>query len=146
MRLVDFQFEHLELFEWREHEKKMYNAGSAFLSALLTVEKTGEGFTAVHDGRILGIGGIVPVTQKTGFAFTLLSVYADRHPVAVARVGRRMFHRMFEDMGLHRITTYNLEQAEAHHKWCEWLGFTREGRLEKYDDAGQTYIQYGMVR
>lgn len=145
MKLVDFQFEHLALFDWRDEEKKMYNVDSAMMQALLTVEKKGEAYTALHDGRILVIGGIVPLSKKTGYAFTLFSQHADQSPHAAARLVRRMFRGMVEDMGLHRVVTYNLEAALVHHRWCEWLGFSYEGRLLKFDDDGNTYVQYGRV-
>lgn len=145
MKLVEFQFEHLELFDWRDEERKMYNVGSEFVNALLMAEKKGECFTAMHDGRIIVIGGIIPNSAKTGYAFTLFSKHADKAPISAAKTVRRMFGRMVEDMGLHRVTTYNLVEATAHHKWCEWLGFEREGIIKKFDDEGKDYVQYGRV-
>lgn len=148
MRLIDFQFEHLELFDWREEEYKMYNVGSEFVKALLAVETRGECYTAMHNGQILVIGGILRHSEKTGYAFTMFSKHAENNVVASARLVKRMFSRMIEDMGLHRVVTYNLEKAERHHKWCEWLGFVREDRdgIKNYDDEGNTYFQYGLVR
>lgn len=145
MKLVDFQFDHLELFDWREEERKMYNTGSEFVKALLSAEEKGECYTAMHDGRILVIGGIVRQSQKTGYGFTLFSTHADKAPIAAAKIVKRMFTRMMEDMGLHRVTTFNLIDAEKHHKWCEWLGFRWEGVVEKFDDEGNDYYQYGLV-
>ena len=145
MKLVDFDFEHFALFDWREEEYKMYNVGSEFVRALLSAEKTGECYTAMHDGRILVIGGIVRQSAKTGYAFTMFSKHVDKSPIPAARLVKRMFARMTEDMGLHRIVTYNLVSAEAHHKWCEWLGFVREGIARKFDDQGNDYVQYGLV-
>lgn len=145
MKLVDFEFEHLALFDWRDDEAKMYNVGSEFVAALLNVEKNGEAYTAMHDGRILVIGGIIRQSKKTGYAFTMFSKHAEKSPIPAARLVQRMFKRMVEDMGLHRVTTYNLIDAVQHHKWCEWLGFRWEGVVEKYDDEGNDYYQYGLV-
>lgn len=144
MKLVEFQFEHLELFDWREEEKRMYNVGSDFVRALVNAEK-GECYTAMHDGRILVIGGIIKLSAKTGYAFTMFSSHAEKAPIPAAKLVKRMFSRMVEDMGLHRITTYNLIEAVRHHKWCEWLGFEKEGIVRKFDDEGKDYVQYGMV-
>ena len=146
MKLVDFQFEHLELFDWRQEEYRLYNVGSDFVRALLSAEEKGECYTAMHDGRILVIGGIVRQSKKTGYAFTLFSAHADKSPIVAGRLVKRMFSRMMEDMGLHRVVTYNLVDAWSHHKWCEWLGFKQEGVVLKFDDEGNHYIQYGMVR
>lgn len=146
MKLVDFQFDHLELFDWREDDKKLYNVGSDFVRCLLNAEKSGECYTAMHDGRILVIGGIVPLSKKTGYAFTLFSSHAEKSPIPAAKMVKRMFNRMIEDMGLHRVTTFNLLEATRHHKWCEWLGFVREGIIRKFDDEGKDYVQYGLVK
>lgn len=146
MKMVDFQFEHLELFDWRQEEYGMYNTGSDFVNSLLEAEQKGVCYTVIHEGRILAIGGIVSRTQKTGYAFTMFSKYADEFPTMLARLGKRMFRQMVESQGFHRITTYNRVGMDHHHKWCEWLGFKREGVVEKFDDEGNDYIQYGMVR
>lgn len=144
MKLVDFQFEHLDLFDWRPEEMKMYNVGSELVRALAAAEK-GECFTAMHDGRVLVIGGIIKQSAKTGYAFTIFSAHAAKYPVTAARLVKRMFSRMVEDMGLHRIVTWNMLEASSHHKWCEWLGFKLEGVARKFDDEGNDYIQYGLV-
>jgi hypothetical protein len=145
MKLVGFCFEHLALFDWREEEREMYNVGSEFVKALLTLEEKGDCYTAMHDGRILVIGGIVRQSTKTGYAFTMFSSHAEKYPTVAAKLVKRMFDRMIEDMGLHRVVTYNLLSAEKHHKWCEWLGFKREGICQKFDDEGRDYVQYGKV-
>ena len=145
MKLVGFQFEHLELFDWRPDEQKMYNVGSEFVNMIISMNENGECYTAMHDGRILVIGGIIRQSQKTGYAFTLFSRHAEIYPVAAARLVKRMFDQMRQSMGLHRITTFNLEDQDMHHRWVEWLGFRFEGVIEKYDDEGGNYYQYGLV-
>lgn len=145
MKLVEFQFEHLDLFEFREGEKEMYNVGSEFMQAIIKAGEKGEIYTAIHDGRIMVIGGVIPRSKKTGYAFTFFSQYADKAPYLVARTAKRMFARVIEDMGLHRVTTYNMVKMPVHSRWCEWLGMKREGLILKMDDAGNDYYQYGMV-
>ncbi len=145
MKLVGFDFEHFQMFDWRDEENAMYNTGSDFTRAIISAEEKGEVYTAMHDGRILVIGGILRQSQKTGYAFTVFSKWADQYPVAAAKLVRRMFDRMTEDMGLDRIVTYNLATAEKHHRWVEWLGFEREGECKKFDDEGRTYFQYAKV-
>lgn len=146
MKLVEFQFDHLELFDWRENEFNMYNAGSELLTVITKAAESGLCHTALHDGRILGLGGIIPLSKKTGYCFTIFSRHSDSYPVASARLGKRMFTGMVRDMELHRVVTYNLVDNSHHHKWCEWLGFKAEGVLEKFDDLGRSYIQYAWVK
>lgn len=143
--MVDFQFEHLELFDWREDEYAMYNTGSDFVQALLSMEKNGECFTAMHDGRIVMIFGIIRMSEKTGYAFSIFSRHASGCKVLCAKTIRRMLVRMMDDMSLHRLTTWNMVANPHHGRWCEWLGFKKEGVLPRYDDQGRDYVQYGLV-
>lgn len=145
MKLVEFQFEHLDLFEFRDEEKDIYNVGSEFMQAIIKAGEKGEVYTAIHDGRILVIGGVIPRSKKTGYAFTFFSKHAEKYHFLVAKTAKRMFKRVIEDMGLHRVTTYNMVKIPAHSRWCEWLGMEKEGLIRCMDDARNDYYQYGMV-
>lgn len=149
MRWIDkkkFCFEHLDLFAWRDEDLETYGARSELVDVLISAAEKGECWTGIYDGRIVVIGGVLPYTEKTGYCFTIFSEHADRHRTATARATRRMFESMVDTMGLHRIVTYNRIGAHEHNKWCEWLGFKREGVVEKFDDAGNDYVQYALVR
>lgn len=144
--LKEFCFEHLDLFAWREDDYKTYNINSEFIQSFIGTPEKGEIWTLIIDGRIAVIGGIMPTSGKTGYCFTMFSRYADRSAIAAAKFVRRMFERMVEDMGLHRVTTYNRVGAKAHSKWCEWLGFEWECKARKFDDEGNDYDQYSYIR
>lgn len=148
VELRKFCIEHFELFAWRPDDHKTYNVNSEFTQAVILADRKGESWTAIYDGRIMVIGGIVPHSAKTGYCFTLFSRYADDHKLIVAKLVKRMFLAMFEDVGYHRVVTYNRVDALHHHKWCEWLGFKLETPepIRKFDDEGNDYYQYGLVR
>jgi RimJ/RimL family protein N-acetyltransferase len=144
--IKQFRFEHLDLFAWREYDEKTYDINDQLINALLGASAKGECGTAIYEGRILVIFGIMPITEKTGYCFTLFSRYADGHKLIAARTIRRMLFSAVESLGLHRVTTYNRTGADEHNKWCEWLGFKREGTVEKFDDKGNDYFQYAFIR
>lgn len=146
VELRQFCFEHLDLFAWRENDLKTYGIRSEIMDALTSAADKGECWTAIYEGRILVIGGIIKHTEKTGYCFTLFSQYADKNKIGAARTVRRMFNAMFEEMQLHRVVTYNRIGATEHNKWCEWLGFKFEGVAEKFDDDGNDYLQYALIR
>lgn len=143
--LKEFCFEHLDLFAWREDDEKTYNVNSEFIQAFMGIESRGEVYTLVIDGRIAVIGGVMPFSDKTGYCFTMFSKYADENKITAAKVVKRMYDNMVQDMGLHRIVTYNRITKEDHNRWCEWLGFKLECIVEKFDDEGNDYKQYGHV-
>ena len=142
MDLKPFQFEHFDLFAWRDGDQQTYNIDSEFVAAFISAEKNGEVWTAIEDGRIVCIGGIIKRTAKTGYAFSVFSRYAKP---GIARTFRRMFRAIMRDLDLHRVVTYNRVDAGLHHKWCEWLGCVLEGRVNKFDDEGNDYFQYGLT-
>jgi RimJ/RimL family protein N-acetyltransferase len=141
-----FCFEHLDLFAWREDDLKTYGSRSEITDILTRAAEQGDFWTGVYQGRIVVIGGIVAHTKKTGHCFTLFSEYADQNKIGAARTVKRMFEAMLKAMELHRVVTYNRIGAAEHHKWCEWLGFELEGTVEKFDDDGNNYLQYALIR
>lgn len=143
--IKDFCFEHLDLFEWRDCDKETYNIGSEFIGIFANLEKAGRSLTGIYEGRILGIGGIVPLSQKTGYCFTAFSKYADLVPLSSARTARKLFEGLRKDMGMHRLVTYNRLGATNHDLWCEWLGFSFEGYALAFDDEGNDYKQFAWV-
>lgn len=142
---IPFCIEHLDLFSWREEDLRTYGTGSEISEALKNHDG-GECFTGVYNGQIVVIGGIVPRTNKTAYAFTIFSEHADNHKIITAKAVRQMFKSIVESIGIHRIVTYNRLGAENHNKWCEWLGFKKECEVEKFDDEGNTYTQYALIR
>lgn len=144
--MIPFQYEHLDLFTWREDDLKTYGTQSQLNNALASAADKGQCWTAVYDGRIMVIGGIFKHTPKTGYCFTLFSEYSVRHKIIAAKAVRQMFNGLLQDMGLHRVETYNRIGAESHNKWCEWLGFEKEGVAKKFDDEGNDYVRYALIR
>lgn len=137
MRFIEFRPELLELFEWDEDDKKIYDISPEFFQQIPS-----GGYCLVHDGRIMGFGDVIQITRKTGYVYAFVSKYGKENP-RILRHGKRMFRRVIEDMGLHRVVTFNLSQEQ--NRFCEWLGFKFECDLEKHDDKGRTYAQYAMV-
>lgn len=148
VELIPFQFEHFELFAWRAEDKETYGVDSELISSLVGAEgKNAECWTAVEDGRIVCIGGVIRVTKRTGHCFTVFSKYATAEKVGTARTVRRMFLAIVREMELHRVVTYNRVGAGQHDKWCKWLGFKLETPepIRKFDDKGNDYYQYALV-
>jgi hypothetical protein len=146
VELKPFNFEHLDLFAWRDDDLKTYGIRSELMDALTAAAERGDCWTAIYDGRILVVGGIIPQTQKTGLCFTIFSEYADQCKIGAARTVKRMLASVMGELGLHRITTYNRADAQDQHKWCEWLGFKFECVAAKFDDDGNNYFQYAFTK
>lgn len=144
MELKAFKPEHLDMFDWNEHDKAVYSINSPFMNTIACMSGK-DAFSAFHEGRLLVIGGVIPFSKKTAYAFSLFSKWAKMYPITSAKVVRRMFKQLIDTHGYHRLTTVNPVSGEDHHDWCYWLGFKKECILEKYDDEGNDYVQYGYV-
>lgn len=149
IRLIPFDPLHLDIFDWRETENQMYNTGSDLTRRLTAAMAAGpevfEAWTMVHDGRILVIGGVFKVSEKTAYCWTVFSRWSAGIPVSGVKAVRARFGDIVARMGLHRLTTFNLAGAEAHHRWCTWLGFRAEGMERKFDDEGRDYVRFALV-
>lgn len=140
MKLIPFEIEHLDLFEMRDEDKKHY--GDCTPKHFTLMSDNAVCFTAIHDGRIMVCGGIIPQTENTGYCWTFCSVYAKEEPRLVINTVRNQLEAMMQTMKMHRVETANLKDAHDHHKWCIALGFKDEGILRYYDDEKRDYIRF----
>lgn len=144
MRLIPFDFEHLDIFEQADADIARYGVITSESPLLMT--QFSVGFTGIIEGRIVIVGGVTPVTEHTGKCWTLISKHAAGHGVRIVAKTKECLDSMMTDMRLHRLETSNLKEAEEHHKWCKMLGFVEEGEMPYYDDKKRTYIRFAKLR
>lgn len=140
IRLVPYEKAHLDLLEANPADIERYGGISKMQDDPLA--EHGICFTAISDGRILVVGGILMVTMHTGYGWTIVSKYAKDYGRDVFRVVKNQLESMMKDLQLHRIETANLADAPEHHRWCRLLGFREEGPLWHYDDKKRNYIRF----
>ncbi len=146
IKLITFAAAHIDLLDLTEEEMARHGMGTDFKSLGDFLEKTSwAAFTCIHDGRVVGIGGVRAKSEKVAYGWTLPNKYFKQTGIAGIRLVYRWLDAAQEQQ-FHRIETYNLETAELHHRWCEMLGFTSEGPMRYYDDQGRTYIRYARIR
>lgn len=140
IELIPFKAEHLELFTQTEEDKKRYGVFSDEIAQ--GMEELGVAFTAVDDGRILVVGGVLLIDNVKGHCWTMVSKYAAGYGISVLRVVKGQLESIMETHGLHRVETANIADATEHHRWCELLGFEREGEMRFFDERKRTYVRY----
>lgn len=143
IRLVPFDRAHLDLFEAKEADIERYGDISKKMDNPLADH--GICFTAIADGRILVVGGILVATLHTGYGWTFVSKHASQYGLRVFRTVKRQLESMMHDLQLHRIETANLKDATEHHRWSGLLGFVEEGPLWQYDDQKRDYIRFAKL-
>ena len=138
--LIPYDAAHMDLFEQSDDDIERYGEINKEMS--LPMAEHGTCFTAIKDGRILCVGGVLQVSKHTGHCWTMVSVHAKDHGKAVLHCVKTQLETMMRSMGLHRVETSNLFNATDHHKWCRALGFKEEGVMMYYDDKGRHYKRF----
>lgn len=140
IKLLPYDKAHLDLLAPTDADIARYGDVSQFMENPLADH--GICFTAVADGRVLVVGGILMTTMHTGYGWTIVSKYAPDYGIEVFRVVKNQLESMMRDFQLHRIETANLADAVEHHRWCRLLGFREEGPLWQYDDKKRDYVRF----
>lgn len=144
IKVLDFEPAHFDLIEWKDGERDLYS--NLRREDFLWFHEEGVCFTAVADGRVILVGGVLQTTPYSGVCATLVSKYAGNHALGLVRTTRRMLESIMETMGLHRVETSNIASQKEHHAWCKALGFEPEGEMPYYDEQKRTYFRFGKYR
>ena len=143
-KLLPYDSAHLDLFEQLPEDIKRF--GKYDSQTPFPLGEYGTNFTAVANGQILVVGGVLQMSLRTGKCWTMLSKYGKQKPIAAFLTVKKQLESLMETMNLHRVETANLKEATEHHEWCRLLGFVEEGEMPLYDDQGRTYIGFAKYR
>nr|DAU13512.1 MAG TPA: Protein of unknown function (DUF2833) [Caudoviricetes sp.] len=103
----------------------------------------GDGYTVLHDGRVVGCGGIWPMTDYMGRAWALVGQEAGPVLLAASRVVR---HFLTQNDYV-RLDTPVRRDFTNGHRWARLLGFvneTPERGMKYYGYDGGTYDLYAL--
>ena len=140
MKLIPFDFDHMDIFEQKPEDILRY--GEVTSETPNPLAEYGVAFTAIDDGRIVCVGGILASSNYTGKCWTMVSKYGAGSGLRLLRLVKRQLEAMMKDMKIHRIETANLVDAHEHHRWCKLLGFQEEGLMRYYDDEKRDYLRF----
>lgn len=138
---VPFSLIHLDYLEVQDDQAhiKEFLQEDWYRDLLLT----GGGRTVIHDGTIVGCGGVFPMTDYMGRAWAILSRYAGPAMLPTARIIRDFLHG--SDYG--RIDTPVRRDFVNGHRLCRVIGFENETKatgMRKYGFNGETYDLYAL--
>ncbi len=106
---------------------------------------TGWAYTALIDGKILGIGGAVVYWPGVAEGWYCLSEEANNHKVSLVHCIKKVAAKAFGDLNLHRLqTTIRLDFTQAK-RLIEHAGFKYEGTMKKYTEDGKDAYLYALV-
>lgn len=142
--LIPYDPAHMDLFVQTDEDIERY--GKITSDMANPMAEHGVCFSAIKDGRVLVVGGVLQTTANTGHCWTMVSQYASGHGLSVLKTVKGQLESMMESMNIHRVETANLVKAKEHHRWCKLLGFHEEGVMRYYDDKKRDYIRFAKYR
>lgn len=107
----------------------------------------GPSFTAEHDGKILGCGGVVVVWPGMGACWMMLAEDIGTHGIWLSKVTIDFMRKVKRDLKLHRLEACAVHESIRNQKWLELCGFTREdhGIARKYLADQRSIVRYEWV-
>lgn len=145
IKIVEFNVRHLEVMEVRDVE--------AFGCLQLTdafdrIDRMGkasiQAWTFMYEGRILFCAGFYKLFPGVGEAWMIPSKYARTAPIYFARTLKHYVENIAEDFRLHRFQTTSPDDP-FHERFMTWLGFKKEGTMEKFTHDKKNYCIYARI-
>ena len=140
MKVVPFRAEHLEGLVLQSAQKDMSGYLSRDYGAGL--EHTGQAFTAIRDGQILGCAGVETIWANRGIAWSLLGQVT---PFELLGIHRHV-SAFLESLSLRRIEMTVDARHGSGRRWAVMLGFQREGTLRAYTPDGRDCHLYSRIK
>ena len=106
----------------------------------------GPAWTVLIDGAPAACGGVAPLWDGVGEAWTFAGETVRCEPLAVHRAAARGLAEAERALRLHRV------QAACHHdnrrgrRWLVLLGFREEGLMLHYGPRGHHFVRFARVR
>lgn len=132
MIVVPFESWHLDLIQplW------------PVMKAGLALEKTSISYTAIEDGKVVTIAGVIPVWQGVAESFLIPSELFQNHKIQCIKYIKLNQEFLRRELKLHRLQT--TVPANLFHaiRWLEWLGYERESTLRMWGPDKQDHYRY----
>lgn len=107
-----------------------------------TLKKIGAKTILTSKGAVIGIVGAVPLISGVCEVFVLASEDQKNHPIAFATAVRKELKGIKSQYRRVQALTVN---DKFHTRWITWLGFSREGLLQKYGLNGEDMVMWGLT-
>ena len=97
-------------------------------------ERTEWSYALEHDGKVLGIGGMVMITPTVAWCWIDLTHYAAEHITSVYRVIKEWTEILAKDKGIRRAQAYVDCSFPEAIRTAQHLGFVRESVMPNFID------------
>ena len=146
MMVVEFQPEHLKQLMLRTHDKPSFDFFSMILEERTKVCKDDFAFSGISDNNeVIACAGVFKLWEGVGEAWVFGSELIYKYPIWFHKQVIKTLSMIFEKGKFHRIQAIVRSSFFESQEWVERLGFTLEGKLEKYTPEQEDCFIYRMV-
>lgn len=139
----DFRPEDVDGLEPPEVHVRSLEAIGDWRKMIRTSAATGPCWTALHEGRVLGVAGLGVHWEGRAEAWCLL---AREVPTRLWPAIHRAALRGIEAAGFRRVEATAKQGFEPAGKWLRMLGFVPEGVMPAYGPDGADHMRWARVR
>ena len=100
------------------------------------------GIAFTDRGKIIAVGGVVPLWDGVGEAWLLPTKHMAGYEVALARNFKRTIARAFTDLKMRRVQAAVKVGFDKAHRLVRFLDMEEEGLMKKYGPEGADYVRY----
>ena len=136
---------HFSEIELRSHELKAVSSDPNAIQRLVNVAFYGVSSTLFVEGKILAIFGYYELWPGVINIWIFPSKYIYDHKLSYLKLARRYIKHLVRNVQFHRLQTITIAD-ETHDKWMWFLGFLKEGTLEKYSPDKVDYNQWAIIK
>lgn len=137
MKIIDFVPEHILQIEPQACQRyiKLNLQYGEYLAS-------GNCFTGIHDGLVVAIGGIIPITDTRAYLHMIVAEGFAHQWIKIYRATKRLISAVEGDY----IRLETLSTTPESDRWLEMIGFRYEGILRRVMPDGSDAKSYSIVR
>ena len=104
-----------------------------------------DGYAALLEGKILMVGGILPIWDGVGEAWAFITEEVKDNLIESYKCGRQIFDMLVKEKKLRRVTASTMSDFPQGQNLLEHLGFEYEGCLRQHSVEGVDMYIYGKI-
>lgn len=144
-KLIDWRPIHLQMIELNEFDARTVHVFDGFSEYINAYATHGIAYTAIVDGRVLGMFGIYQLWSGVGEAWLIPSRHIQQKTFSFHRAALRFFDYVPKKMKLKRLQITVCSSNGLADRWANRCYFNREGLLKRYGPEGSDYWMYARL-
>lgn len=140
-KMIVYRPDHFDLLEIRERELHSLGIIKNGKERMDLLSQTGNCFTMMFGGKILGVVGWFELWPGVCEVFVLPTIFMFEAGRVFAKAIKIRLN-VFEKVKKFRRIQVTAVKDKTHTRWLSWLGFNIEGTLKNYGPNGEDFLMW----